>query len=263
MNDIKFNDYKDFTKTWHLVTVRYRTDSKELRFTYANELAWKQMNSRQPAYSEGAIFAKVGMITEKDPAFSSSEVPSGAKRFQFMVRNEKKYKATNGWGYALFDDKGKIFNEDVKQKTLACAACHNMVPARNFVFSRPMNLNFGSNYLELEQKPTSGGISFEQKTKGTFPVSFQKNLNKESKSVNSLEGNLKKNYFSGTLDEVIPLLLENTKKQRQTSSLYIDEQNYSIVKPEIEVEGCPENQISYKVIINFKGSKVREASLCY
>lgn len=78
-----------------------------------------------------------------------------------------------------------------------------------------------------------------------------------------MEGNLKKNYFSGTLDEVIPLLMENAKQQRQTSTLYINEQNYSIVKPEAEVAGCPENQISYKVIIHFKGSKVREASLCH
>ena len=263
MKGIKFSEYKDFTKTWHLVTVRFRTDSKELRFTYANELAWKQMNSSEPVYSDGAIFAKVGMITEKDPAFSSSEVPSGAKRFQFMVKNEKKYKTTNGWGYALFDDKGKIFNEDLKQKTLACAACHNLVPERNFVFSRPMNLNFGSNFLDLAHEPMSGGLIFEQKPKESFPLSFQKNMNKEATSVSSLEGNLKKNYFSGTLDEVIPLLLENAKKQRQTSSLYIDQQNYSIVKPEVEMGSCPESQISYKVIISFKGSKVREASICY
>lgn len=262
MNDIKFSEYKDFTKSWHLVTVRYRTDSKELRFTYANDMAWKQMNSSQPTYTDGAIFAKVGMITEKDPAFSSSEVPSGAKRFQFMVRDRKKYKTTNGWGYALFDDKGKVFNEDIKQKTLACAACHNMVPERDFVFSRPMNLDLGANYLDIKHQPVAGALTFESKPKVTFAASFQKNLNKESVSVSSLEGNLKKNYFSGTLDEVIPLLLENAKQQRQTSTLYINEQNYSIVKPEAEGTGCLENQVSYKVIIYFKGSKVREASLC-
>ncbi len=262
MNDIKFSDYKDFTKTWHLITVRYRTDSKELRFTYANDLAWKQMNSSQPIYSDGAVFAKVGMITEKDPAFSSSEVPSGTKRFQYMVRNEKKYKATNGWGYALFDDKGNIFNEDIKQKTLACAACHNMVPERNYVFSRPMNLNFDSSFLDIKHHPTNTGITFELKPKAFFAVSFQKNLNVESSSVSSLEGNLKKNYFSGTLDEVVPLLLENSKKERQASTLYIDEKNFSIVKPDIESGKCLESQIGYKVIIYFKGSKVRDASIC-
>lgn len=155
------------------MTVRYRTDSKELRFTYANDLAWKQMNSSQPTYTDGAIFAKVGIIAEKDPA-SSSEVPSGAKRFQFMVRDRKKYRTTNGWGYALFDDKGKVFNEDIKQKTLACAACHNMVPERDFVFSTAMNLDLGAKYLDIKHQAVPGAVTFEVKPKATFADSFRK-----------------------------------------------------------------------------------------
>ena len=263
MNDIKFEDYKDFTKTWHLVTVRYRTDSNELRFTYANDQAWKEMNSSKQEYTDGAIFAKVGLITEKDPAFVSSEVPSGAKRFQFMVRNKKKYKDTQGWGYALFDSKGKIFDEEIKKKTLACAACHNIVPERNYVFSRPMNLGLGENFLEIKPSANEKSITFIAKSIKIFDPQFQKNLNEDTLEVYSLEGNLKKNYFSGTLDEIVPLLLDHTKKQRQTSTLYLDQQNYSLVKPSKSSANCTDGKVNYEITIFFKGSTVRKTSICY
>jgi len=134
MNGIRHSTYRGFDKNWRLVTVRYRKDSGEMRFTYANKLAWKNLLARTKDYSEGAVFAKISVITEDDPRFISSAVPAGAQRIQYMVRNKTKYADTGGWGYALFDADGKTFAEEPKMKSQACAACHLIVADLGHVF---------------------------------------------------------------------------------------------------------------------------------
>ena len=47
MNEIKFQSYKGFEKKWKLVTVRFREDTKEMRFTYANDIAWKTLKQKR------------------------------------------------------------------------------------------------------------------------------------------------------------------------------------------------------------------------
>src|SRR4051812_40536000 len=97
MSGVRLQDFRDFEKKWHLVTVRYRKDTAELRFTYANDIAWEALNRHSLDYPEGAVFGKIGVATQSDLSFASSSVPSGARRYQFMVRNKEKYQDTNGW----------------------------------------------------------------------------------------------------------------------------------------------------------------------
>ena len=130
MSGYKLDQFKNFENTWKLVTVRFRKDTGELRFTYANSLAWKTLSSNNRNYPDGSVFAKIGIATQEDPAFTSSAVPSGARRYQFMVRNAKKHQDTEGWGYALFDKNGKTFPGEPKVASQACAACHHLVPDR-------------------------------------------------------------------------------------------------------------------------------------
>lgn len=57
----------------------------------------------------------------------------GAKRIEaFMVKNMKKYKPTDGWGYYAYDGKGKNLVSDMAQD---CHACHTQVKDKDFVFS--------------------------------------------------------------------------------------------------------------------------------
>ncbi|MCS7171162.1 MAG: cytochrome P460 family protein [Aquificaceae bacterium] len=57
----------------------------------------------------------------------------GAKRIEaFMVKDSKKYKSTDGWGYFAYDGKG---NSLVKDMAKDCHACHAQVKDRDFVFS--------------------------------------------------------------------------------------------------------------------------------
>lgn len=262
MNGIKFDDYKDFTKKWHLVTVRFRQDTKEMRMTYANDIAWKAMQQAKPVYPDGAVFGKVGLITDKDPAFPSSEVPSGAKRFQLMVYNKKKFKDTQGWGYALFDERGQLFNEDPKTQTAACAACHAIVPDRGYVFSRPMNVDFGANRLDPVRLAADPTLKFEIKPMSLFSKTFRSMIPGEITSVASLEGPVKKSSFSGTLDEIVPFLIQGLKNEGKTTTLYSDEQNFTIVTTAPPGQKCEIGKTSLRVVIYFKGSKVRDSEIC-
>jgi hypothetical protein len=80
MNGISYDTFGDFFKKWHFVTARYRKDTEEMRFTYANDIAWRalQEGAGPPGavkdYPEGAAFGKVGVMTQDDPAFTSSAV---------------------------------------------------------------------------------------------------------------------------------------------------------------------------------------------
>ncbi len=262
MNGIKFSEHKEFTTKWKLVTVRYRDDSKELRLTYANDLAWKAMKDLTPDYPEGSKFGKVAFFTEEDPAFPSSRIPSGTRRFQLMVKNSKLYKGTNNWGYALFDQKGKLFNEDVKEKTEACAACHQLVPERDYVFSRPFH------HSQTTLSASSGGkrstgISFKQKKPSDFKGLITEHMKVATDWIESLEGPLQKHAFSGTLDEVVPLLLERVKLMGKDTVLYVNEKNFSLVKLKTGKNSClGELNRPVTIFIYFNGGKVREAEHC-
>jgi hypothetical protein len=264
MNGIKFLEYKEFPNKWKLVTVRYRQDSNEMRFTYANDIAIKAMKSLKPNYPDGAAFGKVGFIAEPDPSFPSSLSPVGTRRYQLMVKNKSKYKNSDGWGYALFDSSGHLYNEDIKAKTDACIACHRVVPERDFVFSRPVQIEINSSFPKIEdlQKNSNKAYFFERKNFTTLKLKVPKDFTPQSSFIDSLQGEIQKNAFSGTLDEIVPLLVQNSKLKSISSILYLNEKNFSLVIPQIKSKKCTGNQGAYKIYIKFNGESVRESEFC-
>ena len=239
MNDIRFVQFENFEKDWKLVTVRFREDTKEMRFTFANNLAWQVLNQGGKNFPQGAAFAKIGFVSEKDILFTSSAVPSGAKRYQFMIRDENKYKETDGWGYALFNAKGKTFNGEPGANSLACAACHKLASNRGFVFSEIME--WRSSAKEFKDSNASGanaaGANASESNKSTSQVAstqqirFEKTkrakiataltalLPNDVTEVFEVVGNLKNNLFEGTVNEIIPLLIEKTLSTKKAAML--------------------------------------------
>src|SRR5262245_31783649 len=57
--DINPDLYADFWKKWHFVAVRWREDTREIRLTYANDLAWKVLAEQGSEYPTGAMFGKL------------------------------------------------------------------------------------------------------------------------------------------------------------------------------------------------------------
>jgi len=216
MNGIKFSDYPDFEKKWKLVTVRYRKDTGEMRLTYANDLAFEHLLKGSKDYPEGSVFAKIGIKTVEDKAFPSSAVPGSARRFQFMVRDKKKFDSTDGWGYALFDKSGKIYPEDQAVQSAACAACHRIVPDRGYVFSEVMELSLFQGEKTKTKKEThySQRIKFREITYDKLPDLIRKEVPATTKSAKQIDHEISKFLFQGTLDEIKPLLAEESVKTK-------------------------------------------------
>jgi len=264
MHGIRLSDYGDFEKKWKLVTVRFRKDTGELRFTYANDSAWrhlKKTSDRQgskvspidkaqvESYPRGAVFAKVGIKTAEDPAFTSSSVPSGVRRVQFMVRDEKRFADTDGWGYALFDSGGNTFPGDPKYASMACAACHKIVPDRGYVFSQLMTGLAPVNSVPNEL----GRLKFETKAAGSFPDHVQLQLPPKTENVRFVVGDFVRHVFPGTLDEIRPALAKESVRTGSPAMLFVEQNGgvfYSIVYSTKAKGTCGEGQIEYLGLMN-------------
>ncbi len=82
-------------------------------------------------FPDGTVIAIV--FYEHVPVDNNTAYVEGAKRIEaFMVKDTKKYKETNGWGYYAYDGKG---NNLVKSMAQDCHSCHAQVKNRDFVFS--------------------------------------------------------------------------------------------------------------------------------
>lgn len=228
MNDIGLSDYGDFTKKWNLVTVRFRQDSHEMRFTYANPAAWEALNKGVLPLPEGSVFAKIGFKAGVDPAFTSSIVPSGSRRFQFMVKNSKKYQETNGWGYALFDSDGGLFPGEVKTVSNSCHACHKLVPERDYVFSEAIEfsplIKKAQTTYQIEKNMSH--LKFAIVEKKEFINRLKKHMAITNlKKISYIDGDIRNFFFGGTLDEVTPALVRNVIDTKMASGFISSDQN--------------------------------------
>lgn len=260
MNGYTKKQFGDFTKTWNLVTVRYRKDTGEMRMTYANDLAWKTLRANRIDYPAGSVFAKVGVMTKEDPAFPSSAVPAGARRVQFMVRDEKAHAYTQGWGYALFDMDGRRFPGDVKQASLACAACHSLVPQRGYVFSQPLSIAIAPT---KDEPGWFSHLRFEDPKPNEVPAAVTKWLPPKVEGLHLLRGKLTKAVFPGTLDEVRPLLAKQTfSTGRPTLLLEDGGSRFSLVFPLNKPGKCKDTEMSLKGVHTLANGKFFEVEFC-
>jgi hypothetical protein len=260
MNGLSWDQYGNFAEEWRLFTVRYREDTREMRFVYANPLAWEALQAGRTDYPDGAAFAKTGAMMKPDPAFPSSLVPSGTRRFQLMVRDKKRFSDTDGWGYALFDQDGKTFAEEPRATALACAACHRLVADRGFVFSQP---------LTFLPPPSIGPawrkrLHFESAGASVLPPTAVKFLPRGSKTIRKLTGPLEKNLFQGTLDEIKPLLAEEARRSKLPAVLLDPKgRRFSMVIPEKKKCSGGKGEIFDSYHTSLKGGAVVRNQFCH
>ncbi len=244
MNGYALSDYAGFWKNpdWHFVTVRYRRDSSEMRLTYANPIAWKALLAGGNEYPEGAVFGKVGLLTQDDPGFTSSAVPAGARRYQLMIRDKEKGKDTNGWVYALFDGRGKAVAEDQDIASQACWACHALVPERGEVFSQPISMDISDTLPDPGTVPFTQAISrveFETVKVSTLPEKIRVKLPRGTESVRIVQGKLALNLFRGTVDEIRPTLAKESLRANMPAILMSkDGTLFSVVLSGLDAKSC-------------------------
>jgi hypothetical protein len=130
------DDYRD----WRLISVaREEGNLDDIRAVLGNDVAVRAYRAGNRPFPDGTVIARLAWSyvpsEENDRAFGRQQsfVAGHPKNgVQFMVKSSRKYAATNGWGFAQFDD-GKPADDAVHR---TCFACHEVAKTADFVFTR-------------------------------------------------------------------------------------------------------------------------------
>ncbi len=136
-------------RDWRLISVGRLSagNLKQLRAQLGNEIAIKAYREGTLPFPDGAIIAALhwnevssdennkvlvsapSIVAAADP---QSSVAGSAVNVQFMVKDSKKYAATDGWGFADFTN-GKPGDEALHK---TCYPCHKLGKDQVAVFAR-------------------------------------------------------------------------------------------------------------------------------
>jgi Cytochrome P460 len=133
-------------RDWRLISVAHLAGGnlKQLRAQLGNDVAIKAFREGKLPFPDGAIIAALhwneAASDENNKVLASgfpgaglqSFVAGSAENVQFMVKDSKKYAATDGWGFADFKN-GKPGDEALHK---TCFPCHQPAKDRDFVFAR-------------------------------------------------------------------------------------------------------------------------------
>lgn len=134
LNGVAFiPDYKN----WKVVTTSDRFDNGTMRVIAGNAIAIKAIKENHiNPWPNGATFAKItwDKIADKD-----GNVKTGAfKQVEFMIKDDKKYAATAGWGFARFKTPKMLPYGKTKLFATECVNCHRPMSDNDFVFTMPV-----------------------------------------------------------------------------------------------------------------------------
>ena len=138
-NGLSFSEFKGY-ETWTNVGVSQ--DEKHLKVISGNPEMIKAFQSGHPSKAkpvpDGAKMVKIEWERKPHPVFPTSgvTVPGELHAVEFMVKDSKRFAASGGWGYA-------IFNYDAASQELkpvgsgpGCGfACHTKVADDDFVYT--------------------------------------------------------------------------------------------------------------------------------
>ena len=133
-------------RDWRLISVAHLAGGnlKQLRAQLGNDIAIKAFGEGTLPFPDGTIIAALhwneASSEENTKVLASgfpgaglqSSVAGSAENVQFMVKDAKKYAATDGWGFADFKN-GKPGDEALHK---TCFPCHQPAKDRDFVFAR-------------------------------------------------------------------------------------------------------------------------------
>ena len=133
-------------RDWRLISVAHLAGGKlkQLRAQLGNDIAIKGFREGKLPFPDGTIIAALhwdeAASEENNKVLASgfpgaglqSSVAGSAENVQFMVKDSKKYAATDGWGFADFRN-GKPGDEALHK---TCFPCHQPAKDRDYVFAR-------------------------------------------------------------------------------------------------------------------------------
>jgi len=119
-------------RSWRVMSTTSRFDNGTMRVMYANPIAWKALKDKNiNPWPKGSVIAKVVWQKLED---SDGNVRQG--RFiniQYMVKDNEKFKDTEGWGFAKFETPA-LKPAGTLASFRTCINCHQVVKQNGFVF---------------------------------------------------------------------------------------------------------------------------------
>lgn len=124
-------------KNWAVVSTTQRVDNGTMRIIYGNDIAVKAIKNKQISpWPDGSILAKAAYDEIED---SEGNISQGAfKQVEFMIKDHKKYKETNGWGFARFKTPQLVPYGKSADFTIECMRCHQPMEKNDHVFTLPI-----------------------------------------------------------------------------------------------------------------------------
>jgi len=132
-------------RDWPVVSVAHEEGNlNDLRAVLGNAVAIKAYREEKLPFPDGTIIAALhwneAASDENNKVLASgfpgaglqSSVAGSAENVQFMVKDSKKYAASDGWGFADFKN-GKPGDETLHK---TCFPCHEPAKDRDLVFAR-------------------------------------------------------------------------------------------------------------------------------
>lgn len=127
---------------WRVIGTSIRNDNDTQRVILGNSIAIKAARAKtnKLEWPEGAILAKLVWKNETLATWKSATVPGKFVHAEIMVRDTKKYAATQGWGYARWT--GLELKPHGQDSSFAdtCANCHTAAESTSYVFTQPAKL---------------------------------------------------------------------------------------------------------------------------
>ncbi|KQS36232.1 heme-binding domain-containing protein [Pedobacter sp. Leaf194] len=137
LNGIKYSD--DY-KTWKVMVATTRFETRTMRVVYGNDIAIKAIeNGDINPWPQGSIIVKVvwNMIEDENGEIR----PGTFNNTQWMVKDDKKFPETKGWGFARFNGTKLLAYGKTAKFGTACFNCHKLVKGTGYVFDLPVSRN--------------------------------------------------------------------------------------------------------------------------
>jgi len=132
-------DYNQDWRNWTAISTSDRFDNGSMRIIYGNDIAVNAIKNKQiNPFPDGAVLVKAAWQEQlgKDGIAHTGQFI----QVEFMIKDAKKYAATDGWGWARWKGADlKPYGNDTAFTT-ECTNCHKPAENNDYVFTAPLDL---------------------------------------------------------------------------------------------------------------------------
>ncbi len=144
-NGLAFSEFRGY-ESWQIVSISQ--DGDLVAAILANPIMIQAYAAGIPGngkpFPDGSKMAKIHWTPKKMEAFPAATVPGAQHDVDFMVKDNRRFADSGGWGYAVFEydaasgnfRPGTTADKPPQANDAKCGfACHTRVKARDYVFT--------------------------------------------------------------------------------------------------------------------------------